>query len=167
MNNKPATFDETVSQYNGLIKNQIKRLRIYKHFDEYYQEGLIALWEAYQRHDESKGSFSNYAFHTVRGKMLTKLKRESSHESRQQPSEEVEVFNQIYEPNLLQREVIESYCKQLSPNQQKVIIGRFYEDKTFEQIAAEEGVQPATVRSWYRYAFVKLKKQLGEQMEDN
>lgn len=160
MNKKPATFDEAVSQYNKLIKNQIKRLRIYKNHDEYYQTGLIALWDAYRKYDETKGSFSNYAFQTVRGNLLTKLRLENTYESRHQPSEEIDTHNQIYESTLLQRETIENYCEQLSPNQRKVIIGRFYEDKTFEQIAEEGRVKTATVRSWYRYACENLRKQL-------
>jgi RNA polymerase sigma factor (sigma-70 family) len=160
MNEKPATFEETIVLYDKLIKNQIKQLTIYQHFDDYYQIGLIALWDAYQKFDSTKGSFSAYAKSTVRGNLLTALKKEHTYIQ----------FHQLYDTiipellqdkwqidSVLQKEIIEVYCKRLSKNQQKVIFGRFYYQKTFEEIAHDEQVPLSLVRSWYKHAINKLK----------
>jgi DNA-directed RNA polymerase len=44
-----ASFQEVVEKEEWLIKRIIKHLHIYKNQDEFYQEGLIGLWEVYVR----------------------------------------------------------------------------------------------------------------------
>lgn len=72
---KPVTFTETVVLYEKMIKNQMKKLCIYREYEEYYQCGLIALWRAYEKYEAEKGSFSAYALVTVRGYLLERLKK--------------------------------------------------------------------------------------------
>jgi len=53
-----SSFDQIASSFHPLIVSMIKKFHIYKDYDEYYQIALIGLWRAYQKFDESKGSFS-------------------------------------------------------------------------------------------------------------
>jgi RNA polymerase sigma factor (sigma-70 family) len=164
MNQKPATFDETIILYDKLIKNQIKQLKIYQQFDDYYQVGLIGLWDAYRKFDNTKSSFSAYAFTQVRGSLLTALRKEHRYkQSHHFYDTTMFEFFQGKSDNVLQKEIMEMYCKRLSPDQRKVIMGRFYDQKTFEEIAAEEGVSLSIIRSRYRYAIKKLKRQHFER----
>jgi RNA polymerase sigma factor (sigma-70 family) len=59
------SFDQLVVQYQPMIHKIIKPL----HMDEFYQTGLIGLWEAAHAFDVRKGSFSNYAYTCIKGKM--------------------------------------------------------------------------------------------------
>lgn len=45
-----------------MIYQIIRSLHIYKNEEEFYQIGLIGLWEAQQRFDEQKGRFFNFAY---------------------------------------------------------------------------------------------------------
>lgn len=79
---KPATFTETVTLYEKMIKNQMKKLYLYRDYEEYYQCGLIGLWMAYEKYEEEKGTFAAYALVTVRGYLLEKLKKENRFQKR-------------------------------------------------------------------------------------
>lgn len=81
-----SSFDQIASSFHPLIVSMIKRFHIYKDFDEYYQVALIGLWRAYQKFDESKGSFSAYAYTTVRGTILSYLKGNALREERETPA---------------------------------------------------------------------------------
>ncbi|WP_231563803.1 sigma factor [Anoxybacillus sp. KU2-6(11)] len=55
----------------------IRKLHIRRHVDEYMQIGLIALWEAYERYDETKGSFCTFAFKMIRWRIVSQLRKET------------------------------------------------------------------------------------------
>lgn len=79
---KPNTFEDCLNQYARMIKSLIKTIRIYKNYEDYYQVGLIALWNAYEHYNQEKGSFSNHAYVTVRGHLLNEMAKESKYEQR-------------------------------------------------------------------------------------
>jgi len=83
-----SSFDQIASSFHPLIVSMIKKFHIYKDYDEYYQIALIGLWRAYQKFDENKGSFSAYAYTTVRGTILSHLKGTILYEERETPAEQ-------------------------------------------------------------------------------
>jgi len=158
MQQRPKSFEEAYTYYQPLLKSQMKQLNIYKNHDEFYQTALIALWNAYQKFDNEKGTFPSYAYQHVRGALLSNIRKDALYSIRNSFSDDAE-HHSHYEHTYLEKEIVESYCTSLSHNQKTVIIKRFYEQKTFPQIAKEEGVKEGTVRSWYRYALNKLQKE--------
>ena len=50
-------FEQLAANYSKMIYSIIHSLGIYKNQDEFYQIGLISLWEASQQFDEQKGLF--------------------------------------------------------------------------------------------------------------
>ena len=66
-------FESLLDQYNPLIHHIMRKLNIICEKDEYYQIGLIALWEASQNFNPEKGQFLSYAYKTIKGKMLIQL----------------------------------------------------------------------------------------------
>lgn len=72
------TVEEVLVQFEPMVKKQMLSLQIYKNQDEFFQIGLIGLWEAYNRFDSEKGAFPAFAQMTVRGKMLTHFKERKS-----------------------------------------------------------------------------------------
>lgn len=71
---KSVSFEQIAESFHPLIVSMIQKHHIYKEQEEYYQLALIGLWKAYQKFDESKGSFSAYAYSTVRGTILMELR---------------------------------------------------------------------------------------------
>ncbi len=63
-------FNKIHKKYKRYIQTIAINLCINEHFDDMVQEGFLGLWEAYQRYDESKGPFKNYAIGYIKGYML-------------------------------------------------------------------------------------------------
>ncbi|WP_459501892.1 sigma-70 family RNA polymerase sigma factor [Bacillus sp. C1] len=151
---KPATFTETVTSYEKMIKNQMKKLCLYKDYEEYYQCGLIGLWMAYEKYEEEKGTFSAYAFVTVRGYLLEKLKKESRFQKRhtfagQEMLQNVcgaEISSEVWE-----------YMSLLDEKEKRVISECFYVGKKIHEIADEMEMTYYQVRWIYRRALEKMR----------
>ncbi|MFC0469147.1 hypothetical protein ACFFHM_00825 [Halalkalibacter kiskunsagensis] len=54
MNSKEKSFEEVLTLYQSIIRKQFVALRLYKDYDEFYQIGCIALWNAYQNFNPEK-----------------------------------------------------------------------------------------------------------------
>ena len=67
-------FEQLATNYSKMIYSMIHSLGIYKNQDEFYQIGLISLWEASQHYDEQKGAFPAYLRKSIRGKLLNTLR---------------------------------------------------------------------------------------------
>jgi RNA polymerase sigma factor (sigma-70 family) len=70
-------FEEAIIQYSPMISAIIRKLHIYRDYDAFRQVGKIALWQACQRFDESKGNFTPFAYRSIHGAMLDELKKET------------------------------------------------------------------------------------------
>jgi RNA polymerase sigma factor (sigma-70 family) len=161
MNNELGLFEEVAKNFEPLIKSQIKGLRIYRDFDLYYQCGLIGLWEAYSRFQPEKGSFPAFAMQTIRGKMLSELKRESRYEE-QHTAVEQSIIDTIADDeassSVLAEEIVASYCETLSPKQKLWVEQAIILQKKQREIAEEFGVSSETVKSWRKEALKKLRE---------
>lgn len=162
---KQRSFHEVFQQYEKLIKNQIKSLNIYKNYEEYYQIGLIALWKAWKNYDDRKGKFSAYAYVTVRGSMLEKLRQEAQYEERFPVLSEQS--DTSYFENFLEKELFESYLTTLTEKQKTWAIEAIFNGKTLKQIANEYETTVEAVKSWRKGALKKLRKQVVKNNEQN
>lgn len=141
----------------------IKQLHIFKNKDDFYQEGLIGLWEAYKRFDPTRGvAFRTFAYRTVRGKMLTLLLKSKKNEDRQATLTEamVEITEDTNPDIPLETETILLYCDGLTEPQRKWVIMHFIEGRGQKEISEKEKVTPETVKSWRRYALKKIRKNI-------
>lgn len=73
MNEKERMFEELVAKYDGLIKSEVKKVLRHELYDDLYQIGLIALWDAQNNFDPTKGYFASYAQKFVRGRLMNYL----------------------------------------------------------------------------------------------
>ena len=71
------SFEEVAEQYEPMISAVIRRLNVYRDFEGFRQAGRIALWQAWERFDETKGDFTPFAYRSIQGAMLDELKRET------------------------------------------------------------------------------------------
>jgi RNA polymerase sigma factor (sigma-70 family) len=154
-------FNRVIEEENWLIHYCMKQLQIYKQHDEYYQEGLIGLWEAYERFDESRGvAFRTFAWRTIRGKLLTLLRKSKSYDDRQATLTEaiIEITEDLQSAIPLELEILMGYCDELTEAQKKWVFLHFFDGMGANQIASEENVSIETVKSWRRYALQKIRK---------
>lgn len=82
------TFEETLDQFEPMISSIIRKLHIYRDFDHFRQTGRVALWQASERFDETKGNFAPFAYRTIYGALLDELKRESRFTTVHVPAED-------------------------------------------------------------------------------
>ena len=154
---KPATFTETVMLYEKMIKNQMKKLCLYRDYEEYYQCGLIGLWKAYEKYEEEKGTFSAYAFVTVRGYLLEKLKKESKFQ-KQHTCVEQEILQNVCGAEVSSE--TQDYMSLLDEKEKHIIYERFYVGKKIHEIAEEMEMTYHQVRWIYRQALGKMQAEI-------
>ena len=135
-------FSTIAIQYKPMIHQIIRRLSIYKNKDDFFQIGLIALWEAYEKFDSKQGEFLNYAYMTVKGRMINEIKRQQKSEL---PGISLENFDGLdngisdcYES--LQDENMDVYTENLTENQKRWLVHTFIEQKTLSEIASTHEV---------------------------
>ncbi|MDZ5471365.1 sigma-70 family RNA polymerase sigma factor [Bacillus sp. 31A1R] len=158
-------FDQLVRENQAMIYKLIQNLHIYKNEDEFYQIGLIALWEAKERYIEGKSKFSTYAYSFIKGRLLNELSRQKNLEDRNvYPTEE---FWELIEDEREHNEVnkIMSYCTglNLTRNQLKWVLYTAVGNLSQMEIAEVEGVSVSAVKAWRKGAVQKLSNKYGNE----
>ena len=155
------SFDEVKTQYTPMIHSILRTLHIYKNKEEFFQIGLIGLWEANERFNPQKGSFTSYAYVYIKGKMLTELKRAKNEEDHSFIA--TEPFFELLEdtngtfPDEEDRILAVCQQQQLTENQTKWVIYHCYKALKIGQIAAMENVSVSAVKAWRTGALNKLR----------
>ncbi len=153
------SFEELVEQYKPMIYRILKSLSIYRNREEFYQTALIGLWEAQKGFDAQKGTFTNYAYTYIKGKLLLELTRRNRYETRNVcPKEEYwEVVEDGFSEKPLEEEQLLSYCEGLSEKETKWVVAAFLEDLSVKEIALREHVSVSAVKQWKMGALKKLR----------
>ncbi|MEH7274260.1 sigma-70 family RNA polymerase sigma factor [Neobacillus vireti] len=156
------SFDEVVVQYQPMIYKIINSLHIYKNQEEFYQTGLIGLWEATQSFDERKGNFSNYAYTCMKGKMLSQMTKNNQFNERYIHSEREfwETIEDQASSPALEKEIIQTYCEGLTEKEAKWVIATSIDQLSTKEIAEREKVSLSAVKQWKSGAKRKLKEKM-------
>lgn len=149
-------FSDVAHQYTPMIHHIIRSLSIYKEKDEYFQIGLIALWEAYQKFDPQLGNFLNFSYTIVKGRILNELKRQQRIDIPAHILEERKSYD-----NLLEIEILLTYTEGLTPKQSRWLIHTYRDGCSINEIAKYYKVTPSAVKSWKKAALHKLKRNIS------
>ncbi|OCA82443.1 hypothetical protein A8F94_21310 [Bacillus sp. FJAT-27225] len=152
-------FEHIAAQYEPMLNSIIRSLHIQKNEDEFYQIGLIALWEAVRGFDPSKGKFESYAYGFIKGRMMIEITR-SSRRFERTIYLKSELWDTIEDRKASETELTEllDACTDiLTANQKKWLVYTCRDDLTVREIAALENVSISTVKSWRSRAQQKLK----------
>ena len=154
------SFDELVVQYQPMIHKIIQSLHIYKDKDEFYQTGLIGLWEATQSFDQRKGSFSNYAYTYMKGKILFQMNQNNQWKSKliHPQGEFLDSMEGHESPLYLEKETINTYCEGLTKKEAIWVIAHSIHQLSIKEIAERENVSVSAVKQWKSGAIRKLKE---------
>ncbi|WP_100407645.1 sigma-70 family RNA polymerase sigma factor [Bacillus solitudinis] len=163
MNLIDFTTDDVLVRYAPLVKKQLLSLKIYKDYDEYYQIGLIALWEAQSKFNPDKGTFATYAIATVRGRLLTLLRKERDFAQKHCLTDEDYIHVQDERVNIpFELEMLKPYLEAMTKREQNWVMEAIVNQKKTSEIASEYAVTMNTVRSW-RKGVVKKVKNMPER----
>lgn len=176
MDKSEGAFEEIFEQNKRRIHYYIHRLNIQDPHQEYYQEGLVAMWNAYEKYDPDKGPMATYFNYTIRNRMIDLMRKQN------QESAKVERFahehrTQIEDGNYHRSrgssypiakkddsipafgaEIWNKVRRELSDNQWKWVMGAVVEGLKAREIAEREGVTVEAVKSWAKTAKEKLRK---------
>lgn len=69
------SFNEVAEQYAPMVSAIIRKLNVYTDYELFRQLGVIALWQAWERHDPSVGHFAPFAYQSIQGALKDELSR--------------------------------------------------------------------------------------------
>ncbi|MBM4764618.1 sigma-70 family RNA polymerase sigma factor [Bacillus sp. B15-48] len=146
------SFEQLATQYTPMIYQIIRSLNIYTNKQEFFQIGLIGLWEASERFDPEKGNFTNYAYTFIKGRMMSELTSNRKYDDTTTKVTE-EFWEYIEDPCLsspLEEEQLLAYCQSanLTENQTKWVLYHCLKGFTTNEIAAIEQVTTSAVKNW-------------------
>ncbi|WNS75190.1 sigma-70 family RNA polymerase sigma factor [Bacillus sp. DTU_2020_1000418_1_SI_GHA_SEK_038] len=155
------SFEQVTDQYTPMIYKIISSLSIYTNKDEFFQVGLIALWEAYERFDAEKGIFTSFAYAYIRGRLQTEMTRMNRHADKTVHVQEkfLEDIEDDFNFCTMDEDILLSYCQagKLTENQTKWVLYTFLKELTVSEIAAIEQVSLSAVKNWRTGAKEKLR----------
>jgi RNA polymerase sigma factor (sigma-70 family) len=164
------SFNQVQEQYTPMIHCIIRKLSIYTNKEEFFQIGLIALWEAQRRFNPEKGLFSSYAYTYIKGSMMQELTKRKKEEERTfyADGEFFEVFEASNEKRSDEECILLNLCRQnqLTENQTKWVLYHTYKGLKNTQIAAIENVSVSAVKAWRTGAIKRLKQGTAENLSD-
>ncbi|CQR46252.1 RNA polymerase factor sigma-70 [Paraliobacillus sp. PM-2] len=163
---KEMSFEQLLRDFEPMIHHLLHKYGIVDAEKEFYQEGSIALWRAWQTYDQEKGKFSTYAYFSIQKAFFTLMRKEKNVQKRKEKyatytdGDSLVCYNQLpFDPYLLA--AIE---KKLSANQMKWFTGYILHQQTNKQIARQENVTENAVKNWARLAKPKIKQILGQRV---
>ena len=150
---KMMEFEQLAANYSKMIYSMIHSLGIYKNQDEFYQIGLISLWEASQHYDEQKGAFPAYLRKSIRGKLLNTLRDDEVWNQQNVCSETCD--HRGYSDRTFEKEMLLDHFYHLTEKQTKWVVMRYYYGLSKRDIAEMENIPVRKVRSWGDLAMKK------------
>lgn len=149
-------FEHLAKQYEPLIKSTVRYLGMQTEFDDAYQIGLMALWEAAVTFDSKRGAFPAHAKAKVHGRLKSFARKTYIYRQRAEflpESEEEREFS--LNPDFKTEIDFEQYG--LSSREFQWIKETYQNDLTTKEIAEKYHVSEHTVRSWKKTAILKIR----------
>ncbi|MYL55898.1 sigma-70 family RNA polymerase sigma factor [Virgibacillus halodenitrificans] len=159
--NKPFTFEQIYQQNKRRIHYQIHRLNIDDPHQEFFQEGLTAMWHAYEKYDPDKGPMATYFNYTIRKRLLDEIRKQKRNQTLPIPP-------LLHEPHtpcpsssvtdllLDNHQLCNQIKSHLTEKQWKWLYYAILKDMPYKDIAIQENTTTDAVKSWGRQARKKL-----------
>ncbi|GGB45496.1 hypothetical protein GCM10011409_23830 [Lentibacillus populi] len=71
------TFEKIFRQNERRIHDQIHTLNIHNPHNEYFQEGLCAMWHAYEKYQPDKGPMATYFNFMIRNRLIDLFRKQT------------------------------------------------------------------------------------------
>ncbi|MGP4071664.1 sigma-70 family RNA polymerase sigma factor [Piscibacillus sp. B03] len=150
-------FSEILSKYEGMIYHLIHKLNIQDKDGEFYQHGLIALWESYQKY-HGRDSFPKITYITIRSRLIDLIRKKSR-------LIEHETISDFFKEEAVLDANIEGFDPlfwdmvrdALTEKQWIYVKKRIIQGKEIKEIAQEEQTTTDAVKGWGKEVKRKLK----------
>jgi DNA-directed RNA polymerase len=153
--NPEYEFERLSESFAPLIKKTIRYLGLQHNYEEAYQRGLIALWEASRDFDPEKGYFPSYAKAKITGRLKSLMTKGFLERERLTSLSDSEAgIEASVPPSEIFSFDLEN-C-QLSGKEQLWIKEFIFEGLNTEEMAKRHEVSAHTVRSWKKGVKRKL-----------
>lgn len=158
-------FEKILKDFEPLIYHLIHKYQIRDLEGEFYQEGAIALWKAYQQHDPDKSKFSTFAYYSISRSFLNKIAKDNrSQKKLHELVEQARAKDFVQEDEYgIDRKLLLGIQDVLTANQWIWFVGFVLQDQSVRSIAKAYGVTENAVKNWGRLARKKIKVLLNEQ----
>ncbi|HLR14700.1 MAG TPA: sigma-70 family RNA polymerase sigma factor [Bacillota bacterium] len=168
-------FETFFKMHERRIHYQIQRLNInHAWYDDFYAEGIVALWQAYQGYETRKGNLGTFLNYQIRFRLIDLQRKKIREQEVAERAEKEEKRNidtgnrcRITNNILLDTAGIEfkdgafwgEVRKPLTDKQWKWVQYFIIADLTVQEIMEIEGVSKTAVKSWGREVRRKLRKE--------
>ena len=68
-------LEDFLNQNKRRVHYQIHQMRIDDKDEEYFQEGLVAMWKAFENYQPDKGPLSTYMNYTIRNRLIDTIRK--------------------------------------------------------------------------------------------
>jgi RNA polymerase sigma factor (sigma-70 family) len=156
------SFEQIAEQYHSMIHKIIHTLHIYKNVDDFYQTGLIALWDAQKYYNDEKGNFTSFAYTWIKGCILHEMAKNNKLSERYvYPDQEYwELITDKSDVLPFEEEFLLTYGKTLNEKETNWLIKACFTGLSIKEIAESEGVSESAVKQRRMSARKKLLKQI-------
>lgn len=174
MHNNKDTFEDIFNQNKNRIHYQMHKLGIHDPHNEFFTEGIYAIWKSYKRYQPNKGPMGTYFNYQIRYSLIDMLRKKTSELNnidKATKTKETDLTNgnhygtQKYPlPGKTDIDIHnDTFWKfirsRLSANQWKWVQYYIIEGMSQAEIAVQENVSIDAVKSWAREARKKLREQ--------
>ncbi|GIO23420.1 RNA polymerase sigma factor [Oceanobacillus sp. J11TS1] len=77
MTKKKWELEDFIEQNQRRVYYQLNRLKIQDREGDYFQEGLVAMWRAYEKHNPDKGPLATYMNYQIRNRLVDIIRKSS------------------------------------------------------------------------------------------
>lgn len=161
-------FNSILESHEKMIFHIIHKLGIRDVEQEFYQEGIIALWHATETYDPRRGKFSTYAYYLIHKALINLIQKNNNRALKDE-----KCVNQLSQETMqttldvlpaFDHYMLQTIEQTLTEKQMKWFQLFILEDLSVKEIADREGVTIDTVKNWGRLAKQKLRKVLTNQL---
>lgn len=159
-------FTNFLKEKDYLIKSVINRLHIYENFQEFYQIGAIALYEAKEKYDPKKDKYNNfdvYAYYMILNQLRNELTKINKYKKIEMCIDlyENEYLAPVLEDDLLKRIEFEDLITKLSKTQQHIINLKLQGYKN-EEIAQLLNISVEQLKYQFKLGLNKIREIIGK-----
>ncbi|WP_058308564.1 sigma-70 family RNA polymerase sigma factor [Gracilibacillus massiliensis] len=156
------SIESVLQEYDRMIHHLIQKYRIRDTEGEFFQEGLIAVWHAFQTYDETKSKFSTYVYSCVARRFLNKIQKDNREKTQLQSwLNQVTMDDIVTEDQLdVDTQMLLDIQAVLSQNQWYWFVEFVLRDQAVQDIADKYEVTNNAVKNWGKLARPKIQKVL-------
>ncbi|MFC3041454.1 sigma-70 family RNA polymerase sigma factor [Virgibacillus xinjiangensis] len=178
---KPS-FEEIYQQNQRRIHYQISKLNIIDPHKEYFQEGLCAMWNAYERYEPDKGPMATYFNYMIRNRLIDRLRKDIREQEKLESYIQEEKANYLADELSLppdeSPETPSAFTEllwdkpslwiqlksRLTQNQWKWVYYFIIDNMPIKEIAIQENTTQEAVKSWGKQVWKKLRTEEFRQL---